>query len=629
MESKFNIISKIDSPEDLRKLTISELKIAASEIREYMIDTISKIGGHLGSNLGTVELTLALHYIFNTPSDKIIWDVGHQVYPHKIITGRREAFKTIRQFKGLSGFSKVSESEYDSFGVGHASTSISAALGIATARDFNNENYKVIAVIGDGSMTGGLTYEAMNNCGLLKKDIIVVLNDNNMSIAPNVWAISNYFNNVISGNSYNNLKTSIYGITQKYFSKGDRIAYIANKLQSGLKSIVTPGMLFEALGFRYFGPINGHNLIQLTKLFKNIKPFRGPLLVHLITEKGKGYAPAENDSSKFHGVTPFDSNTGLSPKSGEAPNYTEIFGDALIELAEKNEKIVGICAAMAEGTGLNKFQGKFPERTFDVGIAESHAVTFAAGIAIKGYKPVVAIYSTFLQRAFVQVIHDASLQTLPVIFAIDRGGLVGADGPTHHGAFDLSYLRMIPSLVIAAPKDENELRNLLYSATLYDKGPFAIRYPRGKVTGTNINPNFEKIEIGKGEILTSGKDLAIFAIGSMVNRALEVAKTAESKNISIEVVNMRFVKPIDLELLKNIAERFDNILCLEENSAIGGFGSAVLENINEIGIKNKNIFIKGLPDTFVEHGTVSQLHKLIGLDSESILEYIINKILKK
>lgn len=629
-----DIISKIDSPADLRKLTIADLKTVASEIREYMIETISKIGGHLGSNLGTVELTLALHYIFNTPYDKIIWDVGHQSYPHKIITGRREAFKTIRQFQGLSGFNKVDESEYDSFGVGHASTSISAALGIATARDFNNENYKVIAVIGDGSMTGGLAYEAINNCGLLKKDIVVVLNDNKMSIAQNAWAISNYFNNVISGNSFNNLKANIYGITQKYFSKGDRLVYIANKLQSGLKSIVTPGMLFEALGFRYFGPINGHNLTQLTRMFKNIKSFHGPILVHLITEKGKGYAPAENDSSKFHGVTPFDLNTGrmhfnISAKVGGAPHYTEIFGDALIELAEKDEKIIGICAAMAEGTGLNKFQEKFPERTFDVGIAESHAVTFAAGIAIKGFKPVVAIYSTFLQRAFDQIIHDVSLQKLSVIFAIDRGGLVGADGPTHHGTFDLSYLRMIPSLVVAAPKDENELRDLLYTATLYNQGPFAIRYPRGKGTGLKTKPNFEKIEIGKGEILSTGKDLAILAIGSMVNRALKVAQLAELQNISIEVVNMRFVKPLDSELLKSITERFDNILCLEENSIIGGFGSAILESINEMGIKNKNVFLKGLPDRFIEHGTVSQLLKLVGLDAESILEYIVNMILKK
>jgi len=621
-----NILSKINSPEDLRKLTVAELKTVASEIREYMVETISKIGGHLGSNLGTVELTLALHYVFNTPMDKIIWDVGHQSYPHKIITGRREAFKNIRQFKGLSGFNKVSESQHDSFGVGHASTSISAALGIATARDFNKENYKVIAVIGDGAMTGGLAYEAMNNCGLLKKDIIVVLNDNNMSISANVWAISNYFNSLISGNSYNNLKTSIYGVTGKLFPKGDRIAYVANRLQSGLKSVVTPGMLFEALGFRYFGPINGHNLVQVIKMFNNIKAFNTPILVHLITEKGKGYAPAENDSIKFHGVTPFDLNTGLSPKSDGTPYYTEIFGDAMIELAAKNERIVAVCAAMSDGTGLNKFQERFPDRAFDVGIAEGHAVTFAAGLAIKGLSPVVAIYSTFLQRAFDHLIHDVALQQLPVIFAIDRAGLVGADGPTHHGTFDLSYLRMVPSLVIAAPKDENELRDLLYTATLYNKGPFAIRYPRGKGMKVKIKPNFERIEIGKGETLMNGKDIAILAIGTMVRRALEVAKLAEEKNISIEVVNMRFVKPLDVELLKDITERFDDILCLEENSIIGGFGAAVLESMNEMRIKNKNVYIKGIPDNFIEHGTIRQLHEMIGLDVKSILEYIENVI---
>jgi len=626
---KWKFLSKIDSPADLRKLEPTVLKDVCQEIREYMVETISKIGGHLGANLGSVELTVAMHYVFNTPKDLIVWDVGHQAYPHKILTGRRDEFPTIRQFKGLSGFNKISESEYDTFGVGHASTSISAALGLATARDFDKENYKVIAVIGDGAMTGGLAYEAMNNCGLLKKDMIVVLNDNNMSISHNVWAISNYFNEVISGDSYNNLKKSLFDITQKYFPKGDRLAHIANKVQSSLKSIVTPGMLFEALGFRYFGPINGHNLIQLVTMFKNIKSIKGPILVHMITEKGKGYAPAENDSSRFHGVTPFDVNTGQSPKSPVPPSYTEIFGDAIVELAEKNNKIVGVSAAMCEGTGLYKMQEKIPDRFFDVGIAEGHAVTFSAGMATKGFRPVVAIYSTFLQRAYDHIIHDVALQHLPVIFAIDRGGLVGADGPTHHGTFDLTYLRPIPGIIIAAPKDEDELRNLLYTATLYTDGPFAIRYPRGKGNGKPVKPGFEIIGIGKGEVTKSGKDMAILAVGSMVNQAMKVSALAEESGISIEVVNMRFIKPIDEDILKDIASRFDKVLCLEENSIIGGFGSAVIESYNRMKIKSPELFLKGIPDEFVEHGTIEELYKVIGLDTASIFEYIKKDILNK
>jgi 1-deoxy-D-xylulose-5-phosphate synthase len=626
---RWKYLSKIDSPNDLRKLNITELKDVSQEIREYMVETIAKIGGHLGANLGAVELTVALHYVFNTPKDLIVWDVGHQAYPHKILTGRRDALPTIRQFKGLSGFNKISESPYDTFGVGHASTSISAALGMATARDFDKENYKVIAVIGDGAMTGGLAYEAMNNCGLLKKDMIVVLNDNNMSISQNVWAISNYFNEVISGDSYNNLKKSIFDITQKYFPKGDRLAHMANKVQSSLKSIVTPGMLFEALGFRYFGPMNGHNLVQLVKMFKNIKSIKGPIVVHLITEKGKGYAPAENDSSRLHGVTPFDVNTGHSSKHSTIPSYTEIFGDAIVELAEKNEKLVGITAAMGEGTCLNRLQEKFPERFFDVGIAEGHAVTFSAGLAVKGYRPVVAIYSTFLQRAYDHLIHDVALQNLPVIFAIDRSGLVGADGPTHHGTFDLTYLRPIPGIVIAAPKDEDELRNLLYTATLYEKGPFAIRYPRGKGSGKPISPGFQEIEIGKGEILRSGKDLAVLAVGSMVNQAMKLSILAEEKGISIEVVNMRFIKPIDENLLIDITNRFDKILCLEENSIIGGFGSAVLESMDRLNIKKPDVYLRGLPDEFIEHGSIDELYKLINLDVDSLLEYVLKDILNK
>jgi 1-deoxy-D-xylulose-5-phosphate synthase len=621
-DKQWKYLSKIDSPADLKKLNESELKDVCQEIRDYLIDTISKIGGHLGANLGAVELTVALHYVFNTPKDQIVWDVGHQSYPHKILTGRRDELSTIRQFKGLSGFTKIDESEYDAFGAGHASTSISSALGLACARDYNKETNKVIAVIGDGSMTGGLAYEALNNCGLLKKDIIVILNDNNMSISPNVWTVSKYFNELISGDSYNKLKSSIWNITHKYFPKGDRIAYVANRIESGLKGMLTPGMLFGALGFRYFGPINGHNIIQLIKLLKNVKNFHDPILIHLITEKGKGYAPAENDVTKFHGVTPFDKNTGLASKPSTALAYTDIFGNAIVELAEKNSKIIAITAAMADGTGLLKFQEKFPDRFFDVGIAEGHAVTFAAGLACKGFKPIVSIYSTFLQRALDQIIHDVALQHFPVVFVMDRGGLVGADGPTHHGTFDLSYLRAIPGLILAAPKNEIELRDLLYTATEYRDGPFAIRYPRAKTAGLNILEGFNKIEIGKGEILKSGKDIAILAVGSMVKQALEVSYILEKENINIEIVNMRFIKPIDNELLRDICKRFKKIITLEENSTIGGFGSAVLEAIHSNKIKDIQVYLKGLPDKFIEHGTIDELYKVVGLDIESLVDLV-------
>jgi 1-deoxy-D-xylulose-5-phosphate synthase len=625
MSSKeWKYLSKIDDPNDLKKLDVTELKDLCQEIREFMVDTISKIGGHLGANLGSVELTVALHYMFNTPKDQIVWDVGHQSYPHKILTGRRDSLSTIRQFKGLSGFTKISESRYDAFGAGHASTSISAALGLACARDYKKEDNKVIAVIGDGSMTGGLAYEALNNCGLLRKDIIVILNDNNMSISPNVWTVSKYFNELISGDSYNKLKSSIWNITHKYFPKGDRIAYVANRIESGIKGMLTPGMLFGALGFRYFGPINGHNILQLIKLFKNIKNFHDPILVHVITEKGKGYGPAENDITKFHGVTPFNKETGVSSQTSPSISYTEIFANALVEIGEKNEKIIAITAAMSDGTGLMKFQEKYPDRFFDVGIAEGHAVTFAGGLASKGFRPVCAIYSSFLQRSLDQIIHDVALQDLPVIFVMDRAGLVGADGPTHHGTFDLSYLRSIPNLVIAAPKNENELRDLLFTATEYDKGPFAIRYPRAKASVINLKTAFDKIEIGKGEILKTGKDIAILAVGTMVNQALEVSYVLEKENINIEVVNMRFVKPVDQNLVHDICKRFKKVITLEENSVLGGFGSAILESMHSQGIKDVQVYLKGLPDKFVEHGTTSQLYQVVGLDVESLCGYVKN-----
>lgn len=627
LSANYKILPKINSPDDLKHLSIRELEILASEIREFIIDTISKVGGHLGASLGVVELTLAVHYVFDTPKDKIIWDTGHQGYVHKIITGRRDVFHTIRQFKGISGFLKRSESIYDVFGAGHASTSISAALGIATARDFDKANYKVIAIIGDGAMTAGLAYEAMNNAGMMKKNLIVILNDNNMSISPNVWAVSKYFTDLIASAQYNKLKSFIWDLTGQLDGIGDRIRKIAAKIEGGVKAVITPGMLFEALGFRYFGPVNGHNIAKLVKILNEIKNLNGPILLHVITQKGKGYKPAEEDEQKYHGVTPFDKITGKMYKSDkpEPPSYTKIFGQTVVELAKMNSKIVGITAAMPEGTGLNILAKEIPERFFDVGIAEQHAVTFAAGLATEGYIPICAIYSTFLQRAFDQIVHDVALQHLHVIFAIDRAGLVGADGPTHHGAFDLSYLRLIPGIVIMAPKDESELRDMLYTATIYNKGPVAIRYPRGSGVGVPIKNNFDLIEIGKAEVLKEGNDIAILAIGNMVYPSLKSAEILKRYGIDAMVVNMRFVKPLDEELLDIIFDKFDKVVTVEENTIRGGFGSAVLEYAASKGITNVKFLIHGIPDEFIEHGTQKELWHMLKLDPEGIAEKILEK----
>ncbi|MBK7106077.1 MAG: 1-deoxy-D-xylulose-5-phosphate synthase [Ignavibacteriae bacterium] len=622
-ESQYKILFKVNSPKDIRNFSVSELKDLCSEIRNYMVDVVSQIGGHFGGGLGTVELTVALHKVFNTPIDKLVWDTGHQAYPHKIITGRREKLKTIRRLNGISGFLKRSESEFDEFGAGHASTSISAALGIAAANRIKGEdNKKVIAIIGDGAMTGGMAYEAMNNAGFQKQNLIVVLNDNNMSIAPNVWQISNYFNEVISHPEYNKFKGAIWDLTGKLDQFGDRLRTVAGRVESGIKAIVTPGMLFEALGFRYFGPANGHNISKLITLFEHIKELSGPILVHVISEKGKGYKPAEGSKSAFHGVTPFDKLTGeIHKKSGTAPSYTSIFGKALVEIMKNNDKVVGITAAMPDGTGLSYVEKEFPKRYFDVGIAEEHGVTFAAGLATQGIIPVVAIYSTFLQRAIDQIIHDVALQKLHVVFVLDRAGLVGADGPTHHGTFDLSYLRYIPGIVIMAPKDEAELRNMLYTSTKYEKGPIAIRYPRGNALGVEVKENFEEIEIGKAEKINDGNDIAILAVGSMVTYSEKVVELLNANNISSALFNMRFIKPLDTNLLDEVANKFDKIITLEENSIVGGFGSAVLEYLNSKNYKN-DVKLIGIPDKFIDHGTQQELHKIIGIDPEGIAEQI-------
>jgi 1-deoxy-D-xylulose-5-phosphate synthase len=621
-EVKYKVLFKINSPADVRSLSIEDLKILCVEIREYLVDVISQIGGHFGGGLGTVELTVALHKVFDTPNDLIVWDTGHQAYPHKIITGRRDQLKTIRQLNGISGFLKRTESEYDAFGAGHASTSISAALGMAVARDIQKTNKKVIAVIGDGAMTGGMAYEAMNNSGVIKSNLIVVFNDNNMSIAPNVWQISNYFNEMIAHPEYNKIKGAIWDLTGKLDQFGDRIRKVAARLESGIKSMITPGMLFEALGFRYFGPINGHNLDLLIKIFDQVKKLNGPILVHIISEKGKGYKPAENHAQRYHAATPFDKVTGEAiKKAGATPSYTTIFGKALVEIAKQNSKVVGITAAMGDGTGIDILQKEIPERCFDVGIAEEHAVTFAAGMATQGVIPVVAVYSTFLQRAFDQIVHDVALQKLHVVFVLDRAGLVGADGPTHHGTFDLTYLRLIPNMVIMAPKDEAELRDMLYTAINYKNGPVALRYPRGSALGVELKEGFSEIEIGKAEKISSGHDVALLAVGNMVEYAKKASVKLLADGIHAEMINMRFIKPLDTKMLDEIALRFDKIVTLEESTIVGGFGSGVLEYYSGKNIK-KDFLQIGLPDKFIDHGTQEELHRIIGIDPNGITEKV-------
>jgi 1-deoxy-D-xylulose-5-phosphate synthase len=618
----YKYLYDINSPTDLRKLPESALRRVSDEVREYMIDTITRVGGHFGAGLGVVELTVALHYVFNTPKDKIILDTGHQGYPHKILTGRRDTLETIKQKGGLSGFLKRTESEYDVFGAGHASTSISAALGVATARDLKGEDFKVAAVIGDGSMTGGLAYEAMNNCGVQKRNMIVVLNDNNMSIAPNVWAISNYFTELFTTETAQKFRKNIWELTGKMDELGDRIRRAAARIEGGIKAVVTPGMLFEALGFKYYGPINGHNIQQLVKVLNVVKDLNGPVLLHVMTQKGKGYAPAEQDVQFLHAIGSIDKITGkavkkAAPAVAPPPTYQKVFGDALSELCRADRNIVGITAAMPDGTGLDIVAKEFPERVFDVGIAEGHAVTCAAGMATEGLVPVCAIYSSFLQRAFDNVAHDCAIQHLHVVFALDRSGLVGSDGPTHHGVLDMAYLRSIQGMVVMAPKDEQELRDMLYSAVYsYNSGPVSIRYPRGNSIGVPIEP-MKALPLGKGEILKDGRDVAIVAIGKMVYPALKAAQALEAEGISVEVVNARFVKPLDTDLLDNVCSRFDKIITVEDGQIQGGFGSAVMEYIGQHH-ENISVRLHGIPDEFIEHGTQEELLKDLGLDEEGI-----------
>ena len=617
------ILPQINSPQDLKHLGVPELAQLAKELREFIVTTVSNTGGHLAPSLGAVELTLAIHHAYNAPRDKIIWDVGHQAYVHKIITGRRELFGTIRQHGGISGFPKVDESPYDAFGVGHASTAISAALGMACARDHEGDDYAVVAIVGDGALTGGLSYEGLNNAGALSRDMVVVLNDNAMSISRNVGAISKYLTTLITTPAYNRLKTDIWNLTGKLSFVGSRIRGIAKRLEEGLKAVLVPGMFFESLGFRYFGPIDGHNIAGLLHIFHDIRKLKGPILLHVVTKKGKGYTPAENNASVFHGLGKFDPMTGEPKKAGgNVPTYTQVFADSIVDIAKRKPKVVAITAAMALGTGLYKFSEIYPDRFYDVGIAEGHAVTFAAGLAIRGMRPVVAIYSTFLQRCYDQIIHDVALQKLPVVFALDRAGIVGDDGPTHHGTFDLSYLRNIPGMVIMAPKDEEELRHMLWTALEYEEGPVAVRYPRGRAVGVPMSKDFQKLPIGVSEVIRKGKDVAILAIGSMVVNAMDAARTLQQDGITAEVINARFVKPMDTEMLQRVLTNFKLVVTVEENVLKGGFGSEVVEFSADRDLRHAQIVRMGIPDCFIEHGDKDKLCSAIDLTAKGIAEKI-------
>lgn len=620
----FPLLNTINSPEDVKKLTGEQLEQLAEEIRQFMISVISKTGGHLAPNLGVVELTLALHRVFSTPKDKIVFDVGHQAYIHKIITGRREQFPTLRQYGGLSGFPKRSESEHDAFGTGHSSTSISAALGMAVARDLQGDDYDVVAVIGDGSMTGGMAFEGLNNAGDLHKRMIVVLNDNEMSISKNVGAMSEYLYQLRTGETYNKIKSDIEGWL-KNMEFGTDVLKAVRRLKGSVKYLMVPSSIFEELGYTYLGPIDGHDLNALQDVFQAAKKIDGPVLVHVLTKKGKGYAPAEESPNKFHGTGPYDVTTGKKITNPAAPiTYTEVFGNTLTEMAKADKKIVGITAAMPDGTGLSTFAKAHPDRFFDVGIAEQHAVTAAAGMAAAGLKPVAAIYSTFMQRAYDSVLHDICMQDLHVTMCLDRAGLVGDDGFTHHGVFDYAYLRSMPKMTIMAPKDENELRNMLKTALDFN-GPVSVRYPRGSGLGVDISGNMENLPIGKAEVLKEGFDLCFWAIGSMVKPALDAAELLAKEGISAGVVNMRFAKPLDVELLKAHAERYGKIITIEEGVLAGGVGSAVLEYLNQEELLGKcRVLTLGIPDEFVLHGDKALLFKDIGLDTAAIAAKAMN-----
>ena len=621
------ILDSIKHPADVQKLSISHLQSLAAELRRMIIDTCAKNGGHLAPSLGTVDLTLALYSVFNPERDKFVWDVGHQAYAHKILTGRRENFATLRTLNGITGFPKRSESRFDAFGTGHASTSISAALGMSIVRDLEGKDYNVVAIIGDGALTGGEAYEGLNYAGDLGKRLIVILNDNEMSIDRNVGAMSEYLSRIKLAPQYARAKKDIEGFIRNIPHIGDTVLKTAEYLKDGVKAAITPGGLFEEMGFSYIGPIDGHNIEAMQSVFRQIANIEGPVLVHVRTKKGRGYMPAEDEPDKFHGISKFNKATGEPIKNPAAPpSYTEIFSRTMLELGYDNHNLVAITAAMPSGTGLKAFARQFPERFFDVGIAEEHAVTMAAGMAAAGAHPVVALYSTFAQRAYDQIVHDVCLQKLPVTLCLDRAGLVGADGPTHHGVFDYSYLRHIPGMVVMAPKDENELRDMLYTAVKYN-GPAAVRYPRGSATGAALSEGFRQLEIGKAELLSGdGRGVVLLAVGSMVKQAVEAARLLNMANIKATVVNMRFVKPLDTAMLGWLLERQPELLVtLEENALAGGFGSAVLEFMADAE-KRCRVLRFGIEDKFIEHGSCPQLLEKCGLMPQQIADRIIDNI---
>jgi len=625
------LLGQLNSSADLRKLKPEQLQDLCDELREFIVDMVSVYGGHFGASLGVVELTVAIHYTYNTPDDRLIWDVGHQAYGHKILTGRREKFQTNRKYKGLSGFPKRSESEYDTFGVGHSSTSISAGLGMAIARDLDESGRKIISVIGDGAMTGGMAFEAMNNAGALKSDLLVVLNDNNMSIDPNVGALKEYLAEITTTKTFNKMRDEIYDLLGHLKGAGEKIRKVASKLERAATAAITPGALFQALGFKYYGPVDGHNVDALRRQLEDLRTVSGPKLLHIVTVKGKGFAPAEREQTKWHASSsPFDKITGksITKKSNgklPAPKYQDVFGEALVELAAKNENIVTMTPAMPSGSSLWPMMKTFPERSFDVGIAEQHAVTFAAGLASEGKKAFVAIYSTFLQRAYDQVIHDVAIQKLPVVFCIDRAGLVGADGPTHHGLYDISYLRAIPNMIVSSPMDEQDLRDMMYTASAYNDAAWAIRYPRGRSTGMQVREEFQKTEIGKGRIIREGEKVAVLSFGPIGNYVMEAAEKLSVEGIEIGHFDLRYAKPLDTEMIDYVLMKYDQIITIEDGTKLGGFGSAVAEYVAEKGVAVP-VKIMGVPDIIVEHGTQRELHDEVGIGPDGIADQVRNSL---
>ncbi len=617
--SKF--LSGIDSPEDLKKLSVEELPLLAREIRDKLLETISETGGHLSSNLGVVELTMAMHYVFDSPKDKFVWDVGHQSYVHKLLTGRKDRFGTLRQHEGLCGFTKREESEHDHWNCGHGGTSISAALAFAIARDLKKADNDVIAIIGDGSLTAGMAFEGLNHTGHIQNDMIVVLNDNEWSISANVGGMSAHLSKIMTGQVMLKIKQEIGQLLMSVPGIGKEITRYAHKIDEAIKGVFIPGRLFEDLGFRYVGPIDGHNVQELIDSFNSVKDLEGPTLMHVITRKGKGYEQAEEKADVWHGAKPFNISTGEFHKKKANPAYTAVFADALIQLAREDEKVIGITAAMPDGTGISKFGKEFPDRTFDVGMAEQHGVAFAGALSIEGFRPVAAIYSTFLQRAYDQVVHDICLMNLSVTFAMDRAGIVGEDGATHQGLYDIAFLRTLPNMVVMAPKDENELRHMLKTA-VYHPGPAALRYPRGSGLGVPLDPEMKELEIGKGEVIRDGTDIAIFAYGHTVEWAEKVADKFEKEGVSVAVINARFAKPVDKKLIVKYAHKARCLVTTEEHSLKGGFGSAILEALQEEQIVHIPVKCIGLGDIVLEHGSPTIQRKILKLDPDGIFETI-------